>query len=291
MRTRIPDLGCAVLSAICFATIAFAQSSWWRTYGGTSSDWGSSVHQTSDGGYIIIGATASVGAGYDDVYLIKTDAAGDTVWTRTYGGAGDDCGYSVQPTSGGGYIVTGSTSLHAYLVKADASGDTLWTRTYGDTVWSAGNSVQQTTDGGYIVAGFAYSFRGNDFYLIKTDGSGDALWTRTYGGADGDVANSVQQTTDGGYIIAGGTMSFGAGNLDVYLVKTDSSGDTLWTRTYGGTSYDEGYSVRQTLDSGYIIAGRTGSFGAGSADVYLIKTSASGDTLWTRTYGGMSSDG
>jgi hypothetical protein len=129
-----------------------------------------------------------------------------------------------------------------------------------------------------------------DFYLIKTDSSGDTLWTRTYGGDDIDEGFSVQQTADGGYVIAGVTESFGAGDMDVYLIKTDSSFDTLWTRTYSGEGDDHGYSVQQTDDGGYVIAGFTESFGAGEEDVYLIKTDSSGDTLWTRTYGGVGFD-
>ncbi|MCP4631383.1 MAG: T9SS type A sorting domain-containing protein, partial [candidate division Zixibacteria bacterium] len=149
-------------------------------------------------------------------------------------------------------------------------------------------SVQQTTDGGYIIAGETGSYgAGNrDSYLIKTDSSGDTLWTQTYGGASHDIAESVQQTTDGGYILGGYTESYGAGNRDFYLIKTDSSGDTLWTRTYGGAAYDYAESVQQTTDGGYIMTGYTSSFGAGGADCYLIKTDSSGDTLWTRTYGG-----
>jgi len=286
------------VTVLVFAAPALAQTSWWRTYGGTNPDFGHSVQPTSDGGYIITGETQSFGAGNGDVYLIKTNASGDTLWTRTCGGANNDVGYSVQPTSDNGYIITGRTESFGagyndvYLIKTSASGDTLWTRTYGGTGYDEGHAVQPTSDRGYIITGYTGSFGAGayDVYLIKTDSSGDALWTRTYGGTYDDVGNSVQQTSDGGYIIAGYTGSFGAGYKDVYLIKTNASGDTLWTRTYGGTNHDEGNSVQPTSDRGYIITGYTVSFGAGGNDVYLIKTDSSGDTLWTRTYGGTNDD-
>jgi hypothetical protein len=279
-------------------TDASGDTLWTRTYGGTNDDVGLSVRQTSDSGYIIAGYTESFGAGTGDVYLIKTNASGDTLWTRTYGDSSSDHGYSVQQTSDGGYIIAGETwsfgagSYDVYLIKTNASGDTLWTRTYGGTRADGGNSVQQTSDSGYIIAGGTQSFGAGscDVYLIKTNASGDTQWTRTYGETYDDMGWSVQQTSDGGYIIAGITLSFGAGGCDVYLIKTDANGDTLWTRTYGGTSYDAGHSVQQTSDGGYIIAGITLTFGAGGIDVYLIKTNASGDTLWTRTYGGTDND-
>ena len=271
---------------------------WTRTYGGSSSDFGYSVQPTSDGGYILAGWTGSFGAGIANFYLVKTDADGNTLWTRTYGGSDFEEAYSVRQTTDGGYIVAGYTSsfgagsFDVYLVKTDESGNELWTRTYGGGGSEIAYSVQQTTDGGYIIAGYTDSFGAGsaDFYLVKTDSNGDTLWTRTYGGTDSDQSRSVQQTTDGGYIIAGYTSSFGAGGYDFYLVKTDADGNTLWTRTYGGSGTDQGYSVQQITDGGYIIAGITGSFGAGSADFYLVKTDANGDSLWTRTYGGSGTD-
>jgi hypothetical protein len=303
MRKQLPVNGCLLLSAIYLTPIASAQTRWWRTYGGASYEEAFSVQQTVDGGYVVAGFTYSFGAESGDVYLVKTDAQGDSLWTRTYGGPHTEVGRQTVQTEDSGYIIVGYTgpfyamTSDVYLIKTTASGDTIWTRTYGGTPRSDwGFSVQQTADGGYVVAGGTESFGpGNpspyfNVYLVKTDASGDTLWTRAYGGMGFDDGYSVQQTTDGGYIIAGWTSSFGAGDYDVYLIKTNPSGDTLWTRTFGGTGADFGTCVQQTTDSGYIIAGYTHSFGAESTDVYLVKTSESGDTLWTRTYGGTYGD-
>jgi hypothetical protein len=271
---------------------------WTRSYGGGATDMGFFVQQTSDGGYIIAGQTESFGAGSYDVWLIKTDANGDTLWTRTYGGGDNDKGFSVQQTSDGGYIIVGYTcsfgagTEDVYLVRTDSSGDTLWTHTYGRRYDDYGRSVQQTSDGGYIIAGYTESFGAGatDVYLLKTDSSGDTLWTRTYGGDQRDYGWEVVVTPDGGFAVAAHTASFGAGRDDVYLVKTDASGDSLWTRTYGGSLLDHGFSLQHTSDGGYVVAGYTNSFGAGGYDLYVVKTDANGDILWTRTYGGSGYD-
>ena len=270
---------------------------WAKTYGEAGYDLAYSVQQTSDGGYIVAGHTDSFGAGLDDIFLIKTDANGNIIWAKTYGGTDYYYTSSVQQTSDGGYILAGYTwSFSAggdiLLIKTDANGNVQWAKTYGGTDDDYASSVQQTSDGGYILAGTTWSFGAgwSDIFLIKTDANGNVQWAKTYGEAGYDLASSVQQTSDGGYILAGYTYSFGAGNGDILLIKTDANGNVQWAKTYGGTDDDRAYSVQQTSDGGYIVAGYTASFGAGGLDIFLIKTDASGNLQWAKTYGEKSGD-
>ncbi len=271
---------------------------WYKIFGGNGENEGNSIQQTKDRGYIIAGSTKACGAGGWDVYLIKADSSGDCVWTRTFGGNNDDYGYSVQQTKDGGYIVVGSTNsfgtggVDIYLIKTDSNGDCVWTRTFGGSGSDEGRSVQQTRDGGYIIAGTtnSYSPGYNEIYLIKTDRNGDGMWTRTLGGSGDSYGYSVQQTTDNGYIVAGSTSSSLAGNNDVCLIKIDNNGNQNWYKTYGGKNSDEGYSMQQTNDEGYIVAGSTHSYGAGNADVYLVKTDSDGKQKWHKTFGGSKDD-
>ena len=276
------------------------QQTWERNYGGMGDDEGKSVQQTVDGGYIIAGTYDWFGTN-SQVYLIKINASGDTLWTRDYGGPDVDWGSSVQQTQDGGYIIAAQEGgmpdfSHVYLIRTNTSGDTLWTRDYGwngsDTVQAVGHCVRQTSDGGFIVTGGVEIYPNPlQVYLVRTNASGDTLWTRNFGDTlNKEVGYSVQQTTDGGFIVAGVYDWLGS-NSQIYLIKTNASGDTIWTKTYnGGVDYFGNTCVQQTSDGGYVVVGNTSSFGNGS-QVYLIKTDPSGDTIWTRNYGGAGDEG
>jgi hypothetical protein len=281
------SFGAGELDIFLIKTDAKGNVQWAKTYGGTNFDNAYSVQQTSDGGYIVVGYTASFGTGESDIFLIKTDAKGNIQWAKTYGGKDDDFASSVQQTADGGYIVVGETNSFGtgerdiFLIKTDAKGNIQWAKTYGGKGSEGASSVRQTADGGYIVVGETNSFGagGSDIFLIKTDAKGNIQWAKTYGGKDDDFAYSVQQTSDGGYIVAGYTASFGAGERNIFLIKTDAKGNIQWAKTYGGTDIlDSGIpSVQQTSDGGYILVSTTISFGAGGADIFLIKTDARGN--------------
>jgi hypothetical protein len=267
-------------------TDSLGDTLWTKLYGGVEYDEANSVQQTTDGGYIVVGFTQSFDASIADVWLLKTDANGDTLWTKMYGWPLWEEGRSVQET-GDGYIIAGYRTVtsspngpdsYVLLIKTDFSGDTMWTRLYealDEEFRDEGYSVDQTEDGGYIITGETW-YPGTpaweiDVYLIKTDANGDTLWTRTYDAvASTDIGFSVQQTQDGGYIVAGYSNNV-TYNHDVYLIKTDSDGDTVWTKRIGGPNTDEGYSVQQTSDCGYIVTGFTLSYGAGGHDLYLAR--------------------
>ncbi len=273
---------------------------WTRTYGGDNFDSAQSIQQTIDGGYIIAGATNSFGAGSYDMWLVKTDENGNKEWGQTYGGYYDDRAYSVQLTTDEGYIIAGFTNSFGagdddfWLVKTDENGDIEWDQTFGDSESDdRAQAIQQTIDGGFIVAGFTYYINSMDInaLIIKTDENGNEEWSHIMGGIYPDGFQSVQQTTDGGYIAAGPTCSFGGYDTDFWLVKLDSLGNELWNQTYGDEDDELDFSVQQTTDGGYIIAGYTGPHGSyDNRDYLLVKTDENGNEEWSQSYNCNNSD-
>lgn len=272
---------------------------WTKSYGGINNDEGNDVQQTTDNGFIVTGITSSFGSGNFDMWLLKTDSNGDTLWTSTYGGANNDFGNSVFQTDDGGYFVIGSTESAGsgasdfWVVKTNAAGELLWEETYGGTFNDIAFEGQPTSDGGFILAGYTQQqgFSNADVWLVKLLNTGDIEWEQTYGGSFDELAYSVSETADAGYILSGYTYSFGSGMQDLWLIKTDMYGDTLWTKTVGGSSNDAGHCVIETDEGDFLVSGSTFSYSVnGDMDLWLVKTDISGNTLWTNTYGGPSSE-
>ena len=269
---------------------------WDKTYGGVHNEKGFDVKQTRDGGYIIVGYTETASNGGADVYLIKTDANGNKKWETKYGGGKDDVGHCVVEANDG-YLITGYSKssgdhyCYVYLLKVDINGVVRWEKTVGGGDDACGNYIDKTQDGGFIIVGFTKDLSAglNDVYLIKLDTGGNVMWEKIFGAGDEDKGYCVKQTRDGGYIITGYTKNLGAGYSDFYLVKTDDKGVKIWEKIYGENNNEAGFTVFQTEDSGYIIAGYTASRG-GSSDVYLVKTDYKGNKTWDKTFGGALDD-
>ncbi|MEA3310771.1 MAG: T9SS type A sorting domain-containing protein [candidate division WOR-3 bacterium] len=271
--------------ALC-VIVGCLNAGWWRTYGSEKDDSGFFVQQTSDGDYIIIGERF---VGLDeqwelfnnyDIWLLKIDNKGDTLWTRVYGDSASnrDLGSCVQQTRDGGYIIGGGFSGKSCLIKTDKDGNVEWTRTYLD---GGVTCVQQTSDGGYILVLSCMS-------LIKTDSVGEIIWANSYGWRIGGYANSVQETQDGNYIFVGTDERYNV-TLPYYvlmLIEVDSAGNPILWREYEELMYS--MDVRETNDEGYIILGNWGC----PYQICVLKTDSAGDSLWLHTYNaGNSSSG
>jgi predicted secreted protein len=276
-------------------TDANGNMQWNKTYGEALDEYSGGMCHTNDGGYALSGYTSSSGAGGNDGWLVKTDAAGNMQWNKTYGGTGDEHVMHVIQCGDGGYAMSGRTSSFgaggndSWLIKTDAFGNMQWNKTYGGTGDDVSTSVVQNSDGSYTMAGVTNSFgaSGTDAWLVKTDATGNTLWNKTYGGSGSDGAESMIQTSDGGYATIGYTRSFG-GIFKAYLVKTDSSGNMQWYNAYEGDT-DFGIHMIQTADGGYAIVGYS-FLSSTNADFLLIKTDASGNMQWKLNYGGTAQD-
>jgi hypothetical protein len=306
---------------------------WKKTLGGTNIEEYASAQQTSDGGYILAGdafsnngdVTGNHGGG--DFWVVKLDSIGDIVWQRSYGGTFADVAYSIEQTSDGGYVVAGqsssnngdvtghhgSTSTYDYWVlKIDSVGNIEWQKSLGGSGYDQALSVKQTNDSGYIIAGLSSSTDGDvtghhglnyDFWVVKLDSAGIIQWQKSLGGTNQDFANSIQQTTDNGYIVVGasssndGDVTLNHGVDDVWVVKLDSLGIINWQKSYGGTGSEIALDVKQTLDGGYIVGGKSSSndldvtANHGSYDYWLMKLNTLGGLQWQKSYGGTGDEG
>jgi hypothetical protein len=247
-----------------------------------------SIIQSNDGGYVVVAWTqqsseSEPGYYYSDIYVVKLDSTGNVIWAKTIGGSNWDGASSIIQSSDGGYVVAGGTSSFGagngdiYVVKLDSSGNVQWTKTIGGSNGEAAKSVIQSSDGGYVVAGNIinpYGFGFNvDIYVVKLDLVGNVEWAKVIDLSLGDESNSIIQSSDGGYVVAGNTWSFrgSVADSDIYVVKLDSAGNVQWAKTIGGSLSEYAYSITQSIDGSYVVAGGTLSFGSGSLDIYVVK--------------------
>jgi hypothetical protein len=295
---------------LSMSSIACAQpdSLWSRTFGRTRGDAGYAVQQTTDGGFILGGFSDTENT-WDEIWMTKASAAGDSVWSSAIsaGGTSETACRAILAIPDGGCFLVAAKKVYVnsianydfWLIRMDANGDSLWSRTLGNDDWEFPFSLQRTNDGGYVMGGETNTSHGPnmwDMMLLKVSGSGDSLWTRYYGGAHNDICNFIVPTSDDGYLLAGSTESFGNGQpnciTDGWVVKTNASGDSVWSHAYGGIYMDEFIGAAEVSD-GYLLAGTTNSFGPdtpGYLNFWLVKINSNGDTLWTRTYGGSGTD-
>ena len=287
------------------STSAQSVAQWRAILGGTGEEFAHAVALADDGGYVIAGETRSFGSGSQDGWLVKLNARGEEQWSRSYGGRESDVIYAVQKTDDGGYILAGETHSaegataqrsYYWLVKTDADGLVEWERSFGNSEQSlalateetsdVARSVRQTRDGGYVLAGSSSGSSGTGVWLLRTSPDGNLQWSRNPGVAAGALAFDVAQTTDGAFVVAGSANVVNRGR-DAILIKTDSHGDTVWTKSFGGEFNDEALSLILTDDGGYALGGFSWSYGAGLSDFWLVKVSDEGRLEWQRDFGGV----
>jgi hypothetical protein len=293
-RLVIPIAIIALLSCICIGAASADTADhivWDKTISGQGSYTAKEIRETPDGGYIVAGYTTPTSGGKNKAYLLKLDAAGTKVLEKTYGTTDSEFFNSVLPVSDG-YICAGGVlggtpkNNDIRLVKIDKSGIVLWSKTFGtkeenETI----HSIIAATDGGYILMGRLLSGDklGYDVHLMKVDTTGKLVWEKTIDYGNHVECNDIAAASDGGYVITG-SIKVNEKLDNVFLLKTDKSGNKAWETYYGGLWYDRGYSVVQA-DDGYMILGDTTTYGNGDGDLWLIKTDKAGKEQWNRTIG------
>jgi hypothetical protein len=302
---------------------------WEKSYGGSQNDFGYYVLQTSDGGYIIVGSTSSNDScvtfnhGGSDFWVIKTNAVGDTLWQKTYGGSNNEIAKSVAIIPDG-YLVAGesysidgnvtghhgtSSNCDYWVIKVSNSGNLVWQKSLGGFLNDTPRAIQSVASG-CIVAGSTSSNDGdvtgnhgnNDYWVVKLDSAGNLEWQKAYGGISGDDCNSLDKTADGGFVLLGSTNSSSGdvtvnyGYADYWVVKCDSVGTLQWQKSFGGSDQDFGYSIEETSDGGFILAGTSNSSNGdvtgnhGNLDYWVVKLDLIGNLVWQKSLGGSSNE-
>jgi len=273
---------------------------WDRTFGGNNFDCASSIIQTNDGGYAVVGETESKGAGKGDVWLLKLDSNGEKEWDKTFGGSEDDWISIIVQTKNSNFILAGTTESKGagkgdvWIIKLDTNGEIDWDKTFGGNNLDCASSIIQTNDGGYAVVGETESKGAGerDVWLLKLDTNGEKEWDKTFGGSDPESASSIIQTNDGGYAIVGGTQDGNFSKSDplrrfIWFIKLDSNGEKEWDKAYlknYNKLIDWGSCFIQEITNGYLITGASSLKDSENSDIWVIKLDTNGEIDWDKTF-------
>jgi len=265
---------------------------WSKVIGGENPEGGRSVIQTSDNGFLVCGYLAI--PNFNTVLmLIKTDSEGNTEWSSGIGGSGWEYGNSVCELQGGGYAICGLTSSEGsgledfFVVKVDLHGLQVWRKTYGGSGLDIATSICETSDEKLLVCGYTESFGAgeDDIYVLKLGENGDEIWAKTFGGSASEIGRKAIEISDGNYAIMGCTGSYGAGKRDIWLIKTDTDGNEIWSKTYGDSRCQDAFSLKETSDGDFIIAGHSDT-SSDLLEAYLVKTDSEGEKIWSKYFEG-----
>lgn len=295
--TRVVVCAAAALS-MHVAARAQPVVQWERHFGGAGYDEARSLCRTNDGGYVVVGGTLSFGAGGYDVYVVKTDAQGHELWSKTYGLDSFDEAWTVRQRPDGRLVLTGRMydTLRAeydfFLLRTDSDGLNATWQYIDEDDWDEARAMILLDNGDALIAGVT-GLNGpgeRDGYFACVADDRTVRWHHRFGGAMRDRLDAVRAVPTGGFAVAGYTSSFGPGGESYYLVRTDDAGNEVWSKTYGGTDSEHVFAMDLTNDGGFVLTGRTVSFGLAAFDVYVVRTDADGVEVWSRTFGGSSAD-
>lgn len=265
---------------------------WSNTFGDKGSDGFYRVINATGGGFVATGFITSTSNGRSNLLLVKVNAEGSLVWSKVFGVDSIAQGFSVAESIDGGYVVCGyimnsyDDDRDIYLLKVNASGERVWTKRYGkssgSSAYDEAYDIAPASDGSFFITGSA---AGNisccgDAFLMKVNADGDSLWSKSF---QQGLGYSLAVNEDGTIIIGGMVETNGQ---DLYLLKSTASGEMIWEKTYGGTGFDYGTTVRITSDGGYAITGITAQSGSSNQDIMLNKYDATGALTWSKTFGG-----
>ncbi len=264
--------------------------------GTSNEDSGWRILPTQDGGFIVAGVTRRH-RGVADIWIVKFDSSGNIIWENSYGGQYADYGFHIIETSDGGFLVTGSSISYSnsediWILKLNGDGTVNWQKVIGGAGTDKAYSAVEDSGGNYVITGYYSTSQGSEIWVLKLSTNGNIIWQKIFGdnSTGMEVGRSVTATSDGGYLIAGTTDSYGNGSKDLLIIKLDKNGNLMWSKVYGGAGSENAYTVIETSDGGYIVAGATDSFGAGLNDGWLIKIDNNGTIVWEKTYGGSAND-